>query len=215
MTMDKEAFCGLSGVSVGPECFERLTVFEAEVRRWTAAINLVSRSAQNDLWQRHIVDSAQVFPLCPQNASRWVDLGSGGGFPAIVVACVAAEHLPKLRVTMIESDQRKAAFLSSVSRLLELETSVIGARAEAVPHQAADVVSARAVAPVVDLLPIVERHLVPDGVALLMKGTRHMAEIETAHKKYDFEHDVVPSIGTQGSVTVVCRNIVVSRSGIT
>jgi 16S rRNA (guanine527-N7)-methyltransferase len=183
----------LPGLDLSPAALERLEALEALVRRWTGAINLVSSATVPDLWTRHIADSAQLWPLAPPGAAAWADLGSGGGFPGLVIACLAAEAGAP-RVTLIESDQRKCAFLRTAARELALPVSVLDARAEAAPPQAAPVVSARALAPLPALLPLVARHLAPGGVALLPKGRDWQADVEAARAGgWRFGLDALPS----------------------
>ncbi|MBK1634865.1 16S rRNA (guanine(527)-N(7))-methyltransferase RsmG [Rhodovulum adriaticum] len=176
------------------ETSERLSAYAALLRKWNPAINLVSRSTLKDLETRHIADSAQLFDLAPKNAAHWVDLGSGGGFPGLVIAILAADAAPQMRVTLIESDLRKATFLRTAARELGLEnTNVLSQRIEAAPPQGADVLSARALAPLTDLLSFATRHLAPDGVALFPKGARHDQELEAALATWRFTVQKIPS----------------------
>ena len=183
----------IAGQNVSRETWDRLVAFEALVRRWNPTINLVSRASLDGLWQRHIEDSAQVFDHCPPSATAWADLGSGGGFPGIVVAILAQERCPNLRVTLVESDLRKATFLRHVSRELASPATVISARIEDVPALQADVLSARALAPLADLLPLAKVHLKPGGVAIFPKGERYAEEIVQARKDWDIVLEAHPS----------------------
>jgi 16S rRNA (guanine527-N7)-methyltransferase len=183
----------LPGLDLPPSALARLEALESLVRRWTERINLVSPSTVPDLWTRHIADSAQLWPLAPAGRATWADLGSGGGFPGLVIACLAAETGAP-RMTLMESDQRKCAFLRTAARELTLPVSVLDARAEAAPPQDAAVVSARALAPLPALLPLVARHLAPDGVALLPKGRDWQAELDAARAVgWRFRHEALPS----------------------
>ncbi|WP_210528468.1 16S rRNA (guanine(527)-N(7))-methyltransferase RsmG [Rubellimicrobium arenae] len=184
----------LAGLDLPPAVQDRLEVFESLVRRWTEKINLISPATVPDLWTRHILDSAQLWPLAPVGAQAWADLGSGGGFPGIVIAVIAAEAgAPK--VTLIESDQRKCAFLRTAARELGLAVTLLDQRAESATPQGAQVVSARALAPLASLLPLIARHLAAGGTALLPKGRDHAAEIEAARKDgWTFDADILPSL---------------------
>jgi 16S rRNA (guanine527-N7)-methyltransferase len=195
----------IGGLSVSRETFVALRTFEAEVRRWTGTVNLVSRSSLDSLWGRHVDDSAQIFHLCPPDAGRWIDLGSGGGFPGLVVAILAREMRPQLRVTLVESDQRKAAFLRQSVQKLSLDVDVQAKRIESLPPQGADVVSARALAPLADLLGFAEPHLKPGGIALFPKGARHAEEIETARKSWTFDLDIRPSAVDPDAALLIIR----------
>lgn len=183
----------LPGLDVSPGTLERLEAFEALARRWTERINLVAPSTVPDLWTRHIADSAQLWPLAPKGARTWADLGSGGGFPGLVIAILAAETGTP-HVTLIESDQRKCAFLRTAARELGLKATILDQRAEAAPPQGAAVVSARALAPLPALLPLVARHLAPGGTALLPKGRDFATELDAARAKgWTFQADALES----------------------
>lgn len=167
--------------NVSRETQEKLEAFEALLRKWTSAINLVSKSTLDDLWARHIEDSLQLSELAPASGA-WVDLGSGGGLPGIVISIAA----PDIKMTLIESDQRKAAFLRQAIIELDLNASVIANRVDQAPPQHADILSARALAPLTDLLEMAGRHLSPQGVCIFPKGARHEAEIATAQEQWTF-----------------------------
>jgi 16S rRNA (guanine527-N7)-methyltransferase len=197
----------VGGVSVSRETFEALQAFDALVRRWNPAINLVSKTTLPDLWVRHIADSAQVFALCPENAKKWVDLGSGGGFPGLVVAVLAKEKRPQLRVALVESDLRKATFLRQAVQNLGLSAEVIRHRIEALPALKADVLSARALASLADLLGYASTHLQPDGVAIFPKGARFKEELAEARKSWNFNLEQHPSLSDPEAAILVIRNL--------
>lgn len=189
------------------EAVARLDAVVAELERWTSAINLVSRASLAEVWSRHIADSAQLLPLAPAGARRWVDLGSGGGFPGLVIAILAASERPGLGVTLVESDRRKAAFLLTAARAAGVGVEVKAARAEDLPPLAADVVSARAVAPLPELLALVERHLAPGGVALLPKGSGHAAEVAAARRAWAFDLRTHPSATDPDAAILEIREV--------
>jgi len=181
------------GLNVSRETSERLDTYAALLVKWNPAINLVSKSSLADLQTRHFADSAQLFELCPPTARHWVDLGSGGGFPGLVIAILAAESMPELAVTLVESDGRKAAFLSAVVRETGLHAKVIADRIESLPPLAADVLSARALAPLPQLLAFAEQHLAPGGHALFPKGATHRSEVAESLADWRFDLREHPS----------------------
>lgn len=197
----------IAGFNVSRETFAKLQTFEALVRKWTPAINLVSKNTVRDLWDRHIVDSAQLFAFCPANARWWVDFGSGGGFPGVVVAILAETALPDMRVTLVESDLRKATFLRQAALALKLEISVLSDRVESLPSLQADVVSARALAPLSDLLALTVRHLQPHGTAIFPKGARAADEVAQARTVWAFDIDSRTSLSEADATILVIRNI--------
>lgn len=170
----------LARMNVSRETCAKLEHYERLLRKWSRAINLVARPTLEDIWTRHFLDSAQLHSLAPETARTWADLGSGGGFPGLVIAILAAERSPFVEVTLVEADRRKAAFLTTVSREMGLNVRIHAQRIEALAPLGADVVSARALAPLVQLLDYARRHLAPGGIALFPKGAAVDAEIDEA-----------------------------------
>ncbi|MCV2882100.1 16S rRNA (guanine(527)-N(7))-methyltransferase RsmG [Actibacterium sp. XHP0104] len=196
----------LAGLSVSRETFERLKTYESLLHKWNPAINLVAKSTLADAWARHFVDSAQIFQLAPL-ARHWADLGSGGGFPGMVIAILAAEHAPDMQVTLVESDQRKATFLRTVAREAGVRANVIAERIEDVPPLGADVLSARALASLDVLLGFAQRHLLPDGVAIFPKGANHQAELTEALANWRFEVQKSNSVTDSNAVILAIKGL--------
>jgi len=193
--------------NVSRETLVRLEEYAALLAKWNPVINLVSKSTLPDVWQRHMRDSAQLWPLCPKGARLWVDMGSGGGFPGIVIAILAAELAPEMRVILIESDQRKATFLRTVAQTLGLELRVESQRAEDVPPLSADVVSARALTALSGLLPLAQRHLAENGVAIFPKGQSAAQELTDALELWQFAVTKTPSETDHQAVVLQIRDI--------
>jgi 16S rRNA (guanine527-N7)-methyltransferase len=147
-----------------------------------------------DFWERHIIDSVQIFPHIPSNAIKFLDIGSGGGLPAIVLAILSAELSPDRRFTLVESDQRKSAFLREAVRTLGLTAEILPVRAEALDPRGAEVLSARALAPLAKLLISAQRHLAEGGVCIFPKGESFRQEIAEAEAQFHFEYDAIPSM---------------------
>ncbi len=177
---------------VSRETMQRLALFHNLLVKWNARINLVSRSSLNDFWVRHVADSVQVYRLAP-SARTWADLGSGGGFPGLIVAILAKSERPDLKVTLIESDQRKSAFLRTVIRETGISCNVIAERIEQAEKQDADIISARALADLTELLAYSERHLATGGTALFPKGVTWKKELEMAQTQWSFDVEVIES----------------------
>jgi 16S rRNA (guanine527-N7)-methyltransferase len=183
----------LAVLNVSRETVSRLDAYAALLEKWNPAINLVAKSTLAELWTRHILDSAQLFDLAPLDAKRWADLGAGGGFPGLVIAILAAEKRPELKIALVESDARKAAFLQAALRETGLAAEVIAERIEKIPPLQADVVSARALAPLPKLLAYAERHLAEGGVALFPKGAGAEAELSESLERWQFSVQKHPS----------------------
>lgn len=181
--------------------------YSALAEKWNKRINLVAPSTLPDFWNRHIADSAQLLDFAPHGSRTWLDIGSGGGLPALVVAIVAREERPHLRVTLVESDQRKAAFLREAARITGAEVVIVADRIERLPPQSADVISARAFAPLDRLLAAAAPHLAPGGVCLFPKGAGHAAEVEAALAHWRFVLHKHPSLTDPAGVILDIREL--------
>lgn len=197
----------IAGRDVSRETFDRLIHFRDLVTKWTRKINLIAPATLPHIWERHIVDSAQTYHFAPESFSRWVDIGSGGGFPGIVMAIYAKEHQKAAHFTLIESDQRKATFLRTASRELDLHATILTERIEVATPQRADVVSARALAPLSALLPMAERHITPNGTALFPKGKSVAEEIADARQSWSFDLEQYPSFTDPAARLLVIQRI--------
>lgn len=176
-------------MSVPRETHEKLERFAVLLEEWNSRINLISPRDMPQLWSRHIDDSLQLASHIPTGA-RITDLGSGGGFPGLILA-IATDSA----VTMIESDQRKCAFLREASRVCGVKTTVISKRIEQVDVQsaAADVVTARALASLRTLLGWAEPFLNKEGFCLFLKGRKTSDELTEAACDWHMTYDTFPS----------------------
>lgn len=197
----------VGNVSVSRETMEQLKAFEALVLKWSPKINLISRDARLSIWERHILDSAQIFAIDLPKSGLWLDIGSGGGFPGVVAAVLLKEFAPDVTLTMIESDQRKATFLRTALRECGAKGIVISERIEDVTPQNAAILTARALSTVDDLLNHALRHMHPKGVALLHKGRNFMHELDVASKNWSFDVDAHQSLTAPDSRILEIRNI--------
>jgi 16S rRNA (guanine527-N7)-methyltransferase len=245
---------------VSRETCARLATYEDLLGQWQRAVNLVGPSTLNDIWHRHFADSAQLAALVPAPRA-WVDLGSGAGFPGLVVAILLAEPLRQstdrsvasglgqapgevdgqdlplqhsvppgprqgagpVRITLIESNARKCAFLRQVVRQTALarcvSVDILSTRIETAATQASlrapDVVSARAVAPLDKLLALAAPLFASSTVGLFMKGRDAAAELEAAEKLWNFRSELVPSRTERDARIVVIRNLERKNEGMT
>ena len=177
---------------VSRETFERLEVYVALIEKWNPKINLVSKSSLPEIWDRHIWDSAQIFDIAVEG-SVWADFGSGGGLPGIVLAIFAKELRPDMQFYLVESDQRKCAFLRNAVREIGLNVKVHAERIEVLDPIGASVISARALTDLNGLLEFVERHSAKNGVAILPKGETWEKEILQAQENWSFEYEEITS----------------------
>jgi 16S rRNA (guanine527-N7)-methyltransferase len=172
----------------------RLRIYVALLLRWQPTINLVAPSTLPDVWSRHIADSLQVQAAVPE-ARRWLDFGSGGGFPGLVTAIVLAGHEGAV-VHLVESDKRKAAFLRTVSRETGVSAVIHAERIEAFSaafDESIDAVSARALAPLPTLVAYAEKYLLQGAIAVFPKGQQADTELTALDHDRRFHIESVPS----------------------
>jgi 16S rRNA (guanine527-N7)-methyltransferase len=222
--------------NVSRETIARLATYETLLRQWQKAVNLVAPSTLEEIWHRHFADSAQILSLAP-TARTWVDLGSGAGFPGLVVALLLADRGitptpdPSPQggrgptspcVTLIESNARKCAFLREVVRQTGIgacvSVDILSTRIETAATQASlrgpDVVSARALAPLDKLLGLAAALFTPVTVGLFLKGRDVAAELEAAKKAWNFNAELVPSRTDRDGRVVVVRNLEPKSEGM-
>lgn len=178
---------------VSRETKERLDIYAALLRKWNPVINLVATSTLDTLWERHFLDSSQLWEKAPEKLTTWCDIGTGGGFPGLILSILAKEKDPDRQTICIESDLRKATFLRTVIRETDLKARVVSARIESAPPQSADIISCRALAPLNKLMGYAKRHLSPSGQCLFLKGENYQVEIQEALETWRFEYDTYPS----------------------
>lgn len=175
--LDAAGFAAATNVS--RETLRRLEAYAALLLTWQARINLIGPATLGELWRRHFLDSAQLFPLIPPGTQSLVDLGSGAGFPGLVLAILGVPG-----VELIEGDSRKAAFLREAARMTAAQVVIRDCRIEAVPPHVADVLTARACAPLDRLLALGERFIGPQTTCLFLKGERVEEELTAAGKAW-------------------------------
>src|SRR5215470_11278529 len=197
----------LAAVPVSRETAARLDDFVQLLMKWQQTTNLVAPASLSEVWTRHVLDSLQLLALAP-DALTWVDLGSGGGFPGLVIACALAER-PGAKVHLVESNRKKAGFLREAARQLAVPALVHATRIEdfvEIFDESADVITARALAPMRDLLALAEPLLKKGALGLFPKGQDVETELTEAAKYWIIEADTVPSLtSAQGRVLVVRR----------
>lgn len=188
---------------VSRETISRLESYAALLRRWQPTINLVAPSTLDDLWRRHMLDSAQLFPRLPPRPCRLADLGSGAGFPGLVLEIMGAGE-----VLLVESDKRKCAFLREAIRRTGSGAKIHENRLETLPKRAFDVVTARALSPLEELLGHAEKLLAPGGIALFLKGRRVEEELTHASKGWKMAIERFPSEAEPGGFILRVGDIV-------
>ena len=202
--------------NVSRETIDKLSTYEALLRQWQKTINLVAPSTLDAVWSRHFADSAQLLDHAPAAAKRWLDLGSGAGFPGLVLAIMLAPR-KGAKVTLIESDTRKAAFLAEVGRRTGAPVDICPERIEKVATQsklgAVDVITARALAPLPRLLELAAPAFSAQTTGLFLKGREAETEVDAARARWAFEADLHPSVSDAGGRIVVIRALEAKTEG--
>lgn len=187
---------------VSRETLDRLTLYVDLLAKWQPTVNLVGPKTLPEAWQRHILDSVQLAPLVPGAARLLADFGSGAGFPGLVLAILTG-----IETHLVESDARKSAFLREVARQTAAPVTVHVSRVEAVAPLGADVISARALAPLSDLLTYARRHWAAGGIGLFPKGETWQDEVTAAALQHKFGYTVSPSRTAAGAVILTVKDV--------
>ena len=204
MTYGPDEFAAEYGVS--RETLEQLKSYDAALLDWSSRHNLVARSTLPERWGRHYRDSAQLFGLIPPSAKTLVDLGSGAGFPGLVLAAMGAEE--GLKVKLIESIGKKAAFLQAAIEVMRLSNAeVIPQRIESITISPPDVVTARALAQLDKLLGYAHEFAGERSVLIFPNGQDVEAELTAAAKSWHMDVEKRPSVTSPGSAILVIRNL--------
>jgi 16S rRNA (guanine527-N7)-methyltransferase len=184
-----------TAANVSRETFKRLELYADLLFKWQKKINLVSTDSLKDLWRRHFLDSAQLFFHAPQSSRVWVDLGSGAGFPGMVLAIMGVREMH-----LIEASEKKCAFLREVARITETNVVIHRGRIESVPPFAADVVTARALLPLNKLIFLARRFTLPKTVCLFLKGKNVVSELTEATKYWSMSIEYIPSLSDPSGI---------------
>lgn len=198
--LDRDSIGDLLGVS--RETVERLEIYYGLLEKWQRAINLVSKQTLGDSWRRHFLDSGQLSRLIPDNAVSILDIGSGAGFPGLVLAIMGAGN-----VELVESDTRKCMFLREVSRETSTPVTITNDRIENLPPKTVDVVVSRACAPLDVLLGYAKPYLGPTSICLFPKGRRYDEELTTAKKRWNMRYTLLESVSDSAARIVRLEGI--------
>lgn len=197
--------------SVSRETVEKLKLYEAKLRKWQPAVNLVSPKTLDAVWHRHFADSAQLAAHVPESAASLLDLGSGAGFPGLVLAILLQDRAAPPAVTLVESDSRKAAFLADVSRSVDNPARILSTRIEASSTVKdvglVDCVTARALAPCIRLFASFALFAHPGTVGVFPKGRGYADELQAARERWDFKVAHHPSLTDAASRIVVVTEV--------
>ena len=197
MSGGREKF--LACVDVSRETYEKLQVYEGLLKKWQSKINLISRNSIENIWQRHFLDSAQIYPLLSRNAGNVLDVGTGAGFPGVVLSIMGARD-----VHLVEQNKKKCSFLGEVLRKTGTKATVHSCKIEEFPVATFDVVTARALTSLDGLLRMLSPYFGPETVGLFPKGRQVNEELTVANKNWNINYSLAQSISsTEGKIVVI------------
>lgn len=204
MTEDEAQVRLTDELDVPRETMTRFELFVEALRAEATRQNLISRATLGQIWSRHILDSAQLLRLAPPGAGAWLDLGTGAGFPGLIVSA-----LHPARVTCVESRRLRVEFLHRAVAILDVanKTELVGGKLELLPSHPAQVISARAFAPLERLLALTERFGSPETLWLLPKGRNARTELDAAHASWQGEFELAPSLTEPDAYIIVARGV--------
>lgn len=190
--------------SVSRETLKKLELYNQMLIEWQNKFNLVSNSSVENAWKRHFEDSAQLFKCIPDGAKTLIDFGSGAGFPAMVIAIMADEKTPYLKITMVESIGKKTLFLNAVADATNTSVAIISDRIENISLQKFDVITSRAMTSLKRLLDYSYDFCHKDTVCIFPKGKKYALELSEAHKFWKFKCRIVQSnISEEGKILII------------
>ena len=200
MTPPKDVLKALTKLGCSSTDFDGLTAYVTVLDKWRQRINLIGPGSIDDIWRRHVLDSAQAWPHILEKDAALMDLGSGAGLPGLIFSILGASD-----VTLVDSDQRKAVFLQEAARAAGVKPRVVAKRFDSALSLEArqySVVTARAVASITSLMPVLSKALKADGYALLHKGAQAEKELTEAQKSWTLHYALTPSITGRGGQIV-------------
>ncbi len=193
-----------AAANVSRETLARLKAYVGLLQDWNARHNLVSARSLEDVWRRHVWDSAQLLPLIPADAANLVDLGSGAGFPGLVLAELLRG---RVAVTLVDSTAKKCRFLEEVAERLNLKATIRNQRIEDAGREVFDVVTARACAPLAKLLSYAQHFAASSSVCLFLKGQTVGDELTEARKSWRMKVKSIPSLTDPAGVILEVREL--------
>ena len=193
--------------NVSRETLDLFCEYEALLSKWNKKINLVSKKSLFDIWERHFLDSGQIINHVEASGKRWVDLGSGAGFPGLVVALLLRDRKIDCDIILVEKNLKKVFFLNEVVRKLDLNVKVLNKNIRTIEPLNADILSARAFSELNELIELAYYHRKERGICLFLKGENYRWELDKTLNYWFFDYDVVDSFSNSSGNIIRVRNI--------
>ena len=193
--------------NVSRETLDLFCEYEALLSKWNKRINLVSKNSLFDIWERHFLDSGQIINHVEASGKRWVDVGSGAGFPGLVVALLLRDRKIDCDVILVEKNLKKVFFLKEVIRKLDLNVKVLNKNIRTIETLNADILSARAFSELNELIEIAYNHRKENGICLFLKGENYRSELDKTLNYWFFDYDIVNSYSNSSGNIIRVKNI--------
>ena len=203
--MKKNEF--VKNLHVSRETLNGFYEYEALLYKWNEKINLVSKNTLVDIWERHFLDSGQIIKHVEASGKRWVDVGSGAGFPGLVVALLLRDRKIDCDLVLVEKNPKKGFFLNEVIRKLKLNVEVVNDNIYTLERLNADILTARAFSELNNLIEIAFRHRKKEGICLFLKGENYRIELDKTLNYWFFDYDIVDSLSSSSGKIIRVKKI--------
>ena len=203
--MKKNEF--VKSLNVSRETLNGFYEYETLLSKWNEKINLVSKNTLVDIWERHFLDSGQIIKHVEVSGKRWVDVGSGAGFPGLVVALLLRDRKIDCDLVLVEKNSKKGFFLNEVIRKLNLSVEVVNDNIDNLEPLNADILTARAFSELNNLIEIAFRHRKKEGICLFLKGENYRIELDKTLNYWFFDYDIVDSLSSSSGKIIRVKKI--------
>ena len=203
--MKKNEF--VKSLNVSRETLNGFYEYKTLLYKWNEKINLVSKHTLINIWERHFLDSGQIIINVEAAGKRWVDVGSGAGFPGLVVALLLRDRKVDCDLVLVEKNQKKVLFLNEVIRKLNLSVKVVNDNIYTLEPLNADILTARAFSELDNLMEIAFRHRKKEGICLFLKGENYRIELDKTLNNWFFDYDIVGSLSSSSGNIIRVKKI--------
>ena len=203
--MKKNEF--VKSLNVSRETLNGFYEYETLLSKWNEKINLVSKNTLVDIWERHFLDSGQIIKHVEVSGKRWVDVGSGAGFPGLVVALLLRDRKIDCDLVVVEKNPKKVFFLNEVIRKLNLSVEVVNDNIDNLEPLNADILTARAFSELNNLIEIAFRHRKKEGICLFLKGENYRMELDKTLNYWFFDYDIIDSLSSSSGKIIRVKKI--------
>ena len=197
----------VKSLNVSRETLNSFYEYKTLLSKWNEKINLVSKNTLVDIWERHFLDSGQIIKHVEASGKRWVDVGSGAGFPGLVVALLLRDRKIDCNLVLVEKNPKKGFFLNEVIRKLNLSVEVINDNIDTLEPLNADILTTRAFSELNNLIEIAFRHRKKEGICLFLKGENYRIELDKTLNYWFFDYDIVGSLSSSSGKIIIVKKI--------